>query len=724
MKIRFLNERDKTTIDEKINLHISDESNPHKITKAKLGLDRVENKSSKDIRDEMTKENVTNALGYTPEKSGEAASILNEAKTYTDKKIEDIDVEVSKEDVTKALGYTPVSETRTINGRPLNADIVLSANDVGADPKGSADAVMDYAQKSIQSIYKGKVQQSYEADYAHKAGADGGGADIALTYETKLESNAKFNDVFDTMETEFDKVWDEINALDIGDGYFRTHYTQNFGRLLEEATYVPDVNGVIKIPVTRQHRLVDQVDYQVDFDGYSWSQTAFYSEVLGDKVFWYGSKSDGSSYRFWYEEIDFTPYYIFEVGDTSAHRIGVSAQETTKLYNIIPEDCLPAGVPHETPDWIAKERLVDVNLWDGERASGQYIVGLTRESFKSYKGAVVYVPHVEFWCETKRYGSSEIYYWGNISLVQSDGENTKEFFCIYTLPANDYVAVKFDKDKSYLLTITGKRAESEPLPILYLPKTYDNTTDLLTCPVSTLSSLFRTFEHAIENKRDVYCLINGQRGKVLYVKADVVDEMYDKCVAVTPEALWMHRENTIGWQRYGSTESLESLINSVIEMSGDGSSVTWDGNSGEISVVVGDMIAYRVADVAPTNAELSQGSTVTAVDGSGNSSSGSVTVQGYGYSGNSSRGIYNGEVCAYFIRKDSFSEGGVTFPKAGTYLTKKSDGSLYHSALTINNFTKFPQTAKIKKSALPDDIGGGGSITVTDDDDGNVTIGG
>jgi hypothetical protein len=41
-------------------------TNPHGTTKSDVGLDNVENKSSETIRGELTKENVTKALGYTP----------------------------------------------------------------------------------------------------------------------------------------------------------------------------------------------------------------------------------------------------------------------------------------------------------------------------------------------------------------------------------------------------------------------------------------------------------------------------------------------------------------------------------------------------------------------------------------------------------------------------------------------------------------------------------
>ena len=46
--------------------HTGNKSNPHGVTKAQVGLGNVENKSSATIRGELTKANVTDALGYTP----------------------------------------------------------------------------------------------------------------------------------------------------------------------------------------------------------------------------------------------------------------------------------------------------------------------------------------------------------------------------------------------------------------------------------------------------------------------------------------------------------------------------------------------------------------------------------------------------------------------------------------------------------------------------------
>lgn len=55
--------------------HTGNTSNPHGVTKSQVGLGNVENKSSATIRGELTKSNVTTALGYTPvNKAGDSMS--------------------------------------------------------------------------------------------------------------------------------------------------------------------------------------------------------------------------------------------------------------------------------------------------------------------------------------------------------------------------------------------------------------------------------------------------------------------------------------------------------------------------------------------------------------------------------------------------------------------------------------------------------------------------
>lgn len=46
--------------------HLANKSNPHGVTKSQVGLGNVDNKSSATIRGELTKGNVTTALGFTP----------------------------------------------------------------------------------------------------------------------------------------------------------------------------------------------------------------------------------------------------------------------------------------------------------------------------------------------------------------------------------------------------------------------------------------------------------------------------------------------------------------------------------------------------------------------------------------------------------------------------------------------------------------------------------
>ena len=62
-----------------LNSHINNFENPHNINKGTLGLDKVENKSSAEIIDEITKDDITGALGFTPVNAGEVNSAISSA---------------------------------------------------------------------------------------------------------------------------------------------------------------------------------------------------------------------------------------------------------------------------------------------------------------------------------------------------------------------------------------------------------------------------------------------------------------------------------------------------------------------------------------------------------------------------------------------------------------------------------------------------------------------
>ena len=78
-------------IEEKINtnettisLHKNDQNNPHNVTKSQLNLGNVEDKSSETIRSEITKENVTTALGYIPYTPNEVDNKFSTLETNID----------------------------------------------------------------------------------------------------------------------------------------------------------------------------------------------------------------------------------------------------------------------------------------------------------------------------------------------------------------------------------------------------------------------------------------------------------------------------------------------------------------------------------------------------------------------------------------------------------------------------------------------------------------
>ena len=67
-----------------ISSHKNDQNNPHNVTKSQLNLGNVEDKSSETIRSEITKENVTTALGYTPYTPNEVDNKFSTLETNID----------------------------------------------------------------------------------------------------------------------------------------------------------------------------------------------------------------------------------------------------------------------------------------------------------------------------------------------------------------------------------------------------------------------------------------------------------------------------------------------------------------------------------------------------------------------------------------------------------------------------------------------------------------
>lgn len=83
--------------------HLANKSNPHGVTKSQVGLGNVENKSSATIRGELTKGNVTTALGYTPANqtdmtnAQDAITQLNSDKEYKTYSTDGISIEINSQ---------------------------------------------------------------------------------------------------------------------------------------------------------------------------------------------------------------------------------------------------------------------------------------------------------------------------------------------------------------------------------------------------------------------------------------------------------------------------------------------------------------------------------------------------------------------------------------------------------------------------------------------------
>lgn len=188
--------------------HSTSTGNPHKTTKADLGLGSVENKSSATIRGELTSANVTTALGYTPPKTdtnthyttnivaGAKSGTANAATTNGNTHINVTDDNTFRSGVViKGTGATSVTSdasgnvtvystdtntwrpvqnnltstatdqslsaaqgkalndkfgsyvpaSRTVNGKALSANITLSAGDVGAAPASHSHSYLPLA---------------------------------------------------------------------------------------------------------------------------------------------------------------------------------------------------------------------------------------------------------------------------------------------------------------------------------------------------------------------------------------------------------------------------------------------------------------------------------------------------------------------------------------------------------------------------------------------------
>lgn len=158
-----------SSVQERIASHMTDYRNPHGVTQATIGLENVENKSSEQIRSEITSEDIINALGYNPSdatnyepagedfgvmKSGGDLTIIDGVATVNDNSHEHTIENISG--LQSSLN-NKVDNSITINNKSLTEDVNLSASDVGADVIGSANNALIEANLYTDSKVNGLV---------------------------------------------------------------------------------------------------------------------------------------------------------------------------------------------------------------------------------------------------------------------------------------------------------------------------------------------------------------------------------------------------------------------------------------------------------------------------------------------------------------------------------------------------------------------------------------
>lgn len=161
--------------------HSTKTGNPHGTTKADLGLGSVENKSSATIRSELTKANVTTALGYTPPTTDTNTwrPIQNNlTSTATDQSLSAAQGKILND---KFASYVPTS--RTVNGKALSGNITLSAGDIGAAAASHSHSYLPLSGGTVS----GNIHFASIGDKAKVAGItwDGSTDGAGIYYETR-----------------------------------------------------------------------------------------------------------------------------------------------------------------------------------------------------------------------------------------------------------------------------------------------------------------------------------------------------------------------------------------------------------------------------------------------------------------------------------------------------------------------------------------------------------
>ena len=187
-----------TGLSNSLSAHISDKTNPHNVSKSQIGLGNVENKSSATIRSEITKSNVTNALGYTPYTPNEVDNKLSALETNIDWKesvatFDDIGTTYPDPQDGWTVNVNDTDYTYRYNGTswiPISANAIPKATD-------SVDGLL-----SMEDHAKYEDANSKKHAHSNKSVLDG---------ITSADMN-KLSGIEDGAEVNVQSDWDETDS--------------------------------------------------------------------------------------------------------------------------------------------------------------------------------------------------------------------------------------------------------------------------------------------------------------------------------------------------------------------------------------------------------------------------------------------------------------------------------------------------------------------------------
>lgn len=176
--------------DKALSEHVENSNNPHHVTKAQLGLGNVDNKSSAAIRSEITRDNVVNALGYTPYTPNEVDNKFSALESAIDWKeavetYDDIAVTYPDPEDGWTVNVKDTDYTYRYNGTSW---IAISAN---AIPKATAsvDGLLskeDYVKNNEAYAHSQTAHAPSDAEQNLIVGIQNNGIDLPISNDRKV----------------------------------------------------------------------------------------------------------------------------------------------------------------------------------------------------------------------------------------------------------------------------------------------------------------------------------------------------------------------------------------------------------------------------------------------------------------------------------------------------------------------------------------------------------